>query len=199
MSVGAAGSDAPRSRRRALLVSLAAAGLVVATAGILLAMGRAPICPCGVVRLWEGDAFGPGNSQHLTDWYTPSHLIHGFIFFALARAAVGPRAIGVRLLMALAVEAAWEIVENSPAIIERYRAATVSLHYAGDSVLNSVSDIAAMTVGFALAARLPVAATIALAVVFELLTGALVRDNLTLNVVMLLHPVEWIRAWQSAL
>jgi hypothetical protein len=149
------------------IVALAAAGL--------LAMGRPPICTCGTVKLWVGTVTGPDNSQHIADWYTPSHIVHGFLFYALA----------------------WELLENSPFIIDRYRHETMALGYTGDSVLNSICDIGWMVVGFALARRLPVPATIALALGLELLCLAVIRDNLTLNVLMLVAPNDSIRAWQA--
>lgn len=172
-------------------------GLVAATAAILLAMGRVPICTCGTVKLWAPDVMSADNSQHIADWYTPSHIIHGFLFFGLTWLFARRLPLGARALIALAVECAWEIAENSPMIIDRYREATIALGYTGDSVINSVSDIAFMTLGFVFASRAPVWLTIALAIFFELLTGWLIRDNLTLNVLMLLHPVDAIRVWQS--
>lgn len=172
-------------------------GLVAAAAAILLLMGRPPICTCGTVKLWVGTAKGPDNSQHLSDWYTLSHIIHGFLFCGLTWLALRRRGPGVRLVAAVVVEAAWEIVENSPFVIERYRHATMALGYSGDTVINSLSDISAMILGFLIARRLPVWATVALALGFELLTLAVIRDNLTLNVAMLLAPSDAIRAWQA--
>ena len=182
--------------RRALPYWLTAA-VIVAAAIVLLAMGRVPICTCGYVKLWEGVVNSPGNSQHLSDWYTPSHLIHGFIFYWLAWLVAPKAPLGWRLLAATLVEAAWEILENSPLIIDRYRAVTISLDYYGDSVLNSVSDMLTMVVGFLLASRLPVWLTVAIAVGFEVLTTLLIRDGLALNVLMLVWPVAAVRAWQA--
>lgn len=184
------------TRTRALPYLLTAL-VVVATAAILLVMGRVPICTCGYVELWHGTVNDSGNSQHIADWYTPSHLIHGFIFYWLLWLAMPRAPLGWRLLVATVVEAGWEILENSPIIIERYREVTISLDYYGDSVLNSVSDILTMIVGFLIASRLPVWLTVAIALGFEVLTTLVIRDGLTLNVLMLLWPMEAVRTWQA--
>ena len=160
-------------------------------------MGRIWICDCGTVKLWEGGVNTSGNSQHVADWYTPSHIIHGFLFYWFAWLVFRRRPAGFRLGGAAVVEAGWEILENSPIIIERYRTATMALNYFGDSILNSAVDTAAMAVGFLMAWRLPVWLTVALAVFFELLAAWVIRDNLTLNVVMLVWPVQAILDWQS--
>ena len=181
--------------------ALVCALMIAATAAILLAMGRLPICSCGTIKLWHGAANDAETSQHLFDWYTPSHVIHGFLFyglFALARRATGlALPLGLGLILAVGIEGAWEIAENTPAVIDRYRTTTVALGYTGDSVVNSLADMASMIAGFFLAWRLPVAVSVALVVAAELFVGWLIRDNLTLNVIMLLWPMDWIRVWQS--
>ena len=176
-----------------------AVGVILVLAALILhANGRVWICACGYVDLFH-PSLDAGNSQHLFDWYTPSHIIHGFLFYALGRLVLRGRPPGERLVLAVVIEAGWEILENSPLIIDRYREATMALGYTGDSVINSVSDVAAMTFGFAIARRVPWGVTVALAIGFELLTLAIIRDNLTLNILMLVHPVDAVKAWQSAL
>jgi Protein of unknown function (DUF2585) len=195
-------------QRRALVVNLATMGIsrkywlltlgVFALAlAILFAMGRPPICTCGYVKLWEGVVASPGNSQHLADWYSFSHVIHGFLFFGIGSWLMRDTPLGVRLVLASVAEMGWEILENSPIIINRYRAETMAVGYSGDSILNSLSDGSMMMIGFLLASRLPWKVTLALAISFEIFTLIMIRDNLTLNIWMLLAPNDAIKAWQA--
>jgi hypothetical protein len=186
--------------RGAWLATLALVALAVA---VLFAMDRPPICTCGEIKLWHGVVHSSGNSQHLTDWYSPSHFTHGLIMYFLAWLlwrhwqVLGGRPARWALPIAVLVEAAWEIAENTPAVIDRYRAVTVSFGYSGDSIVNSAADIGWMIAGFLFAARVPAWTSLALALAFELLTLWIIRDNLTLNVIMLFWPVEAIRQWQG--
>jgi hypothetical protein len=181
----------------AVIVAVAAA-MLVAMALILAAMGQPWICVCGTVKLWAGDIYSADNSQHIADWYTWTHIIHGFLFYCGLWLIAGrwlPRSY--LLLIAILGEIGWEILENSPMIIERYRTTTISDSYTGDSVINSVADVLAMIAGLWLAVRLPVWGSVAIALAIEVVLTLVIRDNLTLNVLMLIWPIEALRAWQA--
>ena len=221
--------------RRSLFLAIA---LWLAIGAVLLAMGRVPICSCGTVKLWWGTVQSAENSQHIADWYSFSHVIHGLLFYFFAHVLFVrlPPELGssplplpathsgysrgwpgggagwsrarrqlnwlrsmqrFALPIAVAFEGMWELLENSPLIIERYRAVTVSFGYEGDAVINSLADIGFMALGFWIASKLPWKASLAIAIAFELFTLFMIRDNLTLNVLMLVWPLEAVRAWQA--
>src|SRR5262245_32512532 len=185
------------SNRPWWIYGAAATALVAVTAVIELAMGRVPICECGYVKLWHGVVFSSENSQHLSDWYSFTHVIHGVVFYGLLWLAARRLPQGTRFVLAVLIEAAWEVLENTPFIIERYRAVTISLDYYGDSVLNSIADIVAMSLGFEIARRIPLWASVAFVIVIEVALAFAIRDNLTLNILMLVHPIDAIRQWQD--
>lgn len=190
-------AEAEARRKEWLWASLIILAMLAGMAAIQLAMGRVPICTCGTVKLWHGEVNSAENSQQLMDWYTLSHIIHGLLFYGATRVLFPRRGLPFRAVIATVIEVAWEIVENSPLIINRYREATIALGYTGDSVVNSVADVVAMLVGFALAARLPVWLSVVLGIAMELVALAVIRDNLTLNVLMLVWPLDSVRNWQA--
>ncbi|MBI5457892.1 DUF2585 family protein [Candidatus Kaiserbacteria bacterium] len=176
---------------------LGAAVLVVVQAGVLYLFGQPAVCTCGYVKLWEGVVLSAGNSQHLTDWYTFSHIIHGLLFYALFTFLFPKISVWARLLMAMGVEIAWEIAENTPTVIQHYREQALAQGYTGDSIINSVSDTVSMVAGFLAARKWSVWAAIALALFLELWVAYEIRDNLALNVINLLHQFDFIAAWQA--
>lgn len=186
-------------RRLKLPAALALSALVIAAAaGIEYAMGRQPICKCGYIKLWHAARGDSEMSQHLADWYTYSHVLHGVIFYFLLWLVFrGRLSVGARLVLATLIEGAWEIFENTPFIINRYRTQTISRDYFGDTIINSVGDILAMIVGFLIASRLPAWVTVFLLIATELVLLYLIRDNLLLNIIMLVYPLEWIKQWQA--
>jgi len=181
------------SRRAAL----AAIAILVLAAAVLLAMGRNPICTCGAIQLWVAGRDSPRTSQMLSDWYSFSHIVHGFLFYAGLWLVAREWPIERRFLLALLIEVAWEITENTPMVIDRYRTATAALGYTGDSVINSMSDIGMMVLGFLAARKLPLWVSVAAVLLLELVPLLAIRDNLTLNVWMLLWPSEAMRTWQA--
>lgn len=177
-----------------LLVIIA---LFAIQAGGLVALGKPWICQCGQVAFWYANPSGPETSQHITDWYTYSHVLHGFGFYLLLWLVAPKASIGLKLAAAVALEVGWELIENTPMIIERYRQGGLAQGYSGDSIINSLADTAATVVGFFLAATLPVWLSIALVIAAEAFLAVTIRDNLLLNIIQLVHPNEALTRWQS--
>ncbi len=173
----------------ALVTAVMAAGLA--------GLGRNLICQCGYVKLWHGQVISSENSQHILDWYSPSHVLHGLVFYMALHFLLPRLNIGWRLAVAAAIEAAWETIENTSWIIDKYREDTIALDYYGDSVLNSASDMAMMVLGFIVASRAPVWVSVCLFIAAELIVGLIIRDGLLLNIIMLIYPLDWIRQWQA--
>ncbi len=176
-----------------VFVTLATLGIV---GTILYLMGRSPLCECGYIKLWEGDNWSQGNSQHISDWYTFSHIIHGFIFFYLIRRFAPRFSFTSQILIALIIESAWEVLENSPMVIDRYRTTTASVDYYGDSILNALSDIVAMVVGYMVAMKSDWRIIFMAAIAMELITIYFIRDALIFNILLLIYPVQSIIDWQ---
>ncbi len=187
----------PDGGANAVASGLAALLLVTLAATLLLGMGRVPTYRHGPVRLYAGDVHGDENSQQLTDPYTFTHVTHGVLLYALLRGVAGRSSLMLRALAAIGAESTWEVLENTDAVIRRYRAATIAQGYDGDSVVNSLGDIVAAICGFALAAALPVWGTVVLTITLETVLLLWIRDNLVLNVLMLVWSLDAVRAWQG--
>jgi len=179
-------------------IAAGALGVVVVTATIEFWMGRLPLGPDGRFGFWEGNIWSSEQSQRLADPYTFSHFIHGLLFYGFLWLVARRMPLRQRFLAALMLEGAWEILENSPIIINRYREVTIALGYVGDSVLNSLSDIFFAGLGFLFASRVRLWVVVLVIVTLEVGTALWVRDNLTLNIIMLVHPSDAIKAWQTA-
>lgn len=179
--------------RTGMLIVLA---ILVVQTGVLMWFGQPALCECGYVKLWEGAVLSSGNSQHVFDWYTPSHIIHGILFYALLSVLLPNMALWKRLLIATALEVSWEILENTPWVIEAYREQALAQGYVGDSILNSISDTLAMLFGFALAYRIPITLSVVTVIALELFVGFSIRDNLILNIIGFVHTFDFIQAWQ---
>ena len=172
--------------------------IIVAAAVVLIAMGRIPFCKCGIIAFWSSDVSSNQQSQQFTDPYTFTHVLHGIGLYFLVWLLWGRKlTIGQRLILAVALESGWEILENTEFILNRYRAATISFDYWGDSVFNSVGDIIAMMIGFWLTAKIPWWGSLIAFIVIDCLLLFFIRDSLIINIIMLIHPVEAIKTWQS--
>lgn len=184
-----------RNSKSYLAIIIAIIGVM---AIILYFMGRVPICDCGYIKLWHGIVVSSENSQHIFDWYTFTHVSHGLIFYGLL-SLIGKRlSFWQKLIIAIAAESAWEMLENTDAVINRYRAATISLDYFGDSIINSIGDVLAMIAGFLIAYKKPLWLSVAVFFALEIMLAVIIKDNLSLNIIMLLYPIEAIKFWQSS-
>jgi hypothetical protein len=186
------------SRLPTQTVILIAVLLLILQTTVLSLMGQPLLAAAAPFKLWAGNPLGPDNSQQLSDWYSFSHIVHGFIFYGLLRLIAPRLPFAARLLLAMGVEIGWEIIENSPAVIEAYRTQALAAGYRGDSVVNSLSDTAMMALGFFIALRLPWWLTVLLALALELLAGLAIRDNLTFNILNFLISWPALEHWQQA-
>lgn len=182
------------STRRAIILALF---LLSIQAFALSMFGQPLICKCGYVKLWEGVVLSNGNSQHLTDWYTFSHIIHGFLFYFFAWLLFPRAPLAMRFLLALGIEVSWEIIENTPMVIQHYREQALSQGYIGDSIINSLSDSITMILGFWAAWRFPWWVIVVVGLGLEIWVAYEIRDNLTLNIVNLIHVFPAIKSWQA--
>src|SRR3989344_3056863 len=171
--------------------------ILLITGGIEYSTGRSLLGPDGMFGWWESSVWSSENSQRVADAYTFSHIIHGMLFYAFLWWIARKVPMKYRFIMALIMEAAWELLENSPIIIDRYRAVTIAQGYVGDSILNSVSDVVFAGFGFIISRFSKFWISVVLIVLMEVGCLFWVRDNLTLNVIMLVYPSETIKTWQS--
>ena len=184
-------------KRLAIPFPLVALAIAAITALVLLLMGQPAICTCGTIDLWAPEASGPTTSQMLADWYSPSHVIHGFLFYGLMHLVWRRASVEKKFVASLLLEGLWEIIENSPWILERYRSVTIEVGYYGDSVLNSMSDLAMMSLGFLLARKLPLWASVTFILAAEVVAAIAIRNNLFFSSLMLIAPQDWVLEWQA--
>lgn len=180
--------------RTYVLIAAAAVAIQIVS---LHAMGRLAICKCGYVTLWHGVVMSPENSQQISDWFSLAHVVSGLLLYWLLVRMAPRLPVGLRLVLAVLIEVSWEILENTPFIMDRYRTYTLAVGYYGDTIVNSVADVIFCVLGFVLARRLSVRASVAMVVAMELSVAYWIRDNATLNTLMLIHPVAAIRQWQA--
>lgn len=181
-----------------LLLILCAFGVPI-IAVTLWAWGQPLICTCGYVQIWVGSVFSSGNSQHIADWYTLSHIVHGLLVVVVAR-SLFPR-LGYAWILGFAVVTGigWEIIEHTDWVLNKFRATTLNQGYLGDSILNAVADYVFMMGGFFLARVMPTAVSLVIIIVLELTAAIIARDSLVLETIMLVYPVQAIEDWQQEL
>ncbi len=172
-------------------------GVLFALQGVaLFLMGQPSICTCNVVKVWEGMVLSSGNSQHLTDWYTISHVLHGAGFYYLLSWFFPRLSLPQKFLIAIGFEVGWEVLENGELLIDRYRKTALAQGYVGDSILNSLSDTLAMLVGFVIAWRFKWWLIIPLMFLVELWSIYMIHDGLLFNMIQLIYPLDFIDEWQ---
>lgn len=176
-----------------------ALGIVVVHIATLFFLGQPWIVESGIIKFWEGDITSSGMSQQVFDWYTFSHIIHGFVFYGILKLLFPRMHILTRLLIAMGIEVGWEIAENTPYVINAYREQALAQGYTGDSIINSFFDLISMMVGFFFALRMPVWLTVFLTIAFEVFVGISIRDNLTLNILNFIYQFDFIHEWQSGM
>jgi uncharacterized membrane protein YjdF len=182
---------------RTRVLQIVAAGVVLLLMIVLLrAQGRSLLCACGEFEIWTSDTCSSNNSQQLFDPYSVTHVVHGFLFFYLVVLVFRRLTGGWQVVLTLALEAAWEVFENSSFVIERYRTATAALGYQGDTVVNSIGDLACALIGFLIARQIGVRNSLILFVLLELILFLWIRDSLLLQILMLIRPIEGLKAWQ---
>jgi hypothetical protein len=183
---------------RTLWITAGVLGLLLLHAGLLSYMGQPLMYEGGYIKLWHGVVISGENSQHLSDWYTLSHVIHGILFYALLAFLFPRMPMAWRLFLAIGIEMGWELFENTDMIINRYREQALAQGYFGDSIVNSLGDVAAVVFGFFVTWKLPKWGSVALVIMLELIALYMIRDSLALNIIQLIHPIDAIGAWQAS-
>lgn len=182
---------------RRTLASIVVIFAVLLLMGVALwAEGRLLICSCGEFKLWISDTCSSDNSQHLADPYSFTHILHGFLLFWLVLLLFRNIAPAWQLSLALALEAAWEVFENTPFVIDRYRVETAALGYQGDTIVNSYGDLACAWIGFLIARKLGIWKSIVVFLLIELVLVIWIKDGLLLQILMLIFPLQTIKLWQ---
>jgi len=176
------------------LIALAGVPIIGIT---LLLWGQPPICTCGEIKLWVGSIFDGGNSQHIADWYTLSHILHGVLIALLGRLVFPRLSYEVLLVTAIVTGIGWELIEHTDFVLDAFRATTINAGYHGDSVLNSVADYIWMMGGFYAAYAMRTANVVAMVAALELSAAFVARDSLTLSTLMLLYPLDAVESWQQ--
>jgi len=182
--------------RRRLLPIIAIAIVPPAMIVLLRAEGRRILCACGHIALWVSDWCSSNTSQQLLDPYSFTHVLHGFLFFWLIALLFRRMPRAWQFLLALLLESAWEVFENTSFVINKYRTETAALGYQGDTIVNSLGDLACALLGFVIARQLGVRRSLIVFVLIEVVLSFWIHDSLLLQILMLIRPVEAIKLWQ---